>query len=454
MSLSFSIIKFFLNSLAKNKRKKFIEACKDPEGAQYILKQQLRHASLYAFPDAPVDYAYYKNRKLTHEPVAFYETTSGSTGLKKNIPYTPRMLKSFENMFLLWGHDLLFYSGLEFKTGKFFMSISPHIGESKSDDRKYLSPVMSFLLSPFLASHPDHLDSATGQEFLSKVSSDLLKSRDLEIISVWSPTYLLSLLDFMDHPDTEKVWPKLKLISCWTSAQAERSSKQLQEKFSGIKFQPKGLLLTEAPVTIPWSEAGGELPLITETLIELYDGDKIIPLHQAEVGHSYTVLTSQFNGFLRYNTQDTVKVTGHYYKTPILQFTGRSGNTCDLAGEKFSENILRDLFSDIKEEFLFIPRLTSGLPQYVIMHNGSEFTGWEKKLRTIYHYNLARELQQLQPPLIIDVKQLSRKYLEFCEEEGMILGNIKERILIDDISRAERFLAWIGKELPSSHPIP
>lgn len=454
MSLSISLAKILLNSLAKNKRRKFIAACKDPEGAQLILKQELRNASLHAFPEIPVDYNYYKNRKLTHEPVSFFETTSGSTGIKKNIPYTPRMLKSFENMFLLWAHDLLFHSGIEFKTGKFFMSVSPQIGESNTDDRKYLSPIMSFLLSPFLASHPDHLHSTTGKEFLTKVSSDLLISRDLEIMSVWSPTYLLSLLEFMNHPDSVKTWPELKLISCWTSAQAERSAKHLQEKFPGVKIQPKGLLLTEAPVTIPWSEAGGELPLITETLIELYDGEQIIPLHKAEVGHSYTVLTSQFNGFLRYNTQDTVKVTGYYYKTPMLQFTGRSGNSCDLAGEKFSENILRDLFSDVKEEFLIIPRLTSIVPQYVILHDGSGFTDWEQRLQTIYHYHLARELQQLQAPRIVCVKNLLQKYLEFCEIQGMVLGNIKERILMDDISRAEKFLAWIGKELPSSQLIP
>lgn len=449
MSLPFSIAKFLLSSLAGTRRRRFIEACKDPEGAQLLLRRRLEDACLHPFPKTPVDYNFYKGRRLTHEPVSFIETTSGSTGIKKEIPYTPLMLKAFENMFLLWGHDLVFHSDLDFKSGKFFMSISPQIGEQNSDDRKYLSPFMNLILSPFLASNPDKLRSATGEEFLSKVSSDLMKARDLEIMSVWSPTYLLSLLEFMGNPDTEKLWPDLKLISCWTSAQAERTSIKLKEKFPHVKIQPKGLLLTEAPVTVPWSEAGGEVPLLTETLIELFDGERIIPLHKAQTGRSYTVITSQFNGYLRYDTQDTVEVSGIYHKTRVLKFTGRRGNTCDLAGEKLSENILRELFFDISEDYMIIPDQSSDLPRYIILHTGTTSSIWEERLRTIHHYDLARKLQQLREPLILRVDKLSAKYLEFCQYEGMVLGNIKERVLLNDISRAEKFLAWLHKELPS-----
>lgn len=438
VSLPFALVKISLHLLADHKRREFIEACKNPAYAQSELKKKILANAIIPFPDGPTDYKSYDGKNLTHEKVKFFETTSGSTGAKKQIPYTKSLLNAFQNMFLLWAHDLVFHSGLRLKSGKFFMSVSPKIGDESGDDRKYLSPVLNFLLSPFLVSHPDNHHAKTGDDFLEKVATDLKKAHDLEIISVWSPTYLLSLLEKIPQPE----WPELKLISCWADAQAEKPADILEKKFPGVMIQGKGLLSTEAPITIPWTEAGGQIPLLTETLIELLDGDEIIPLHEAKLEKEYIVLTSQFNGYLRYNTQDRVRITGHYFKTPIFKFLGRTGQTCDLAGEKFSDEVLREIFP---EHILFVPQNR----RYVVLTSSSALI--EQRLLSIFHYDLARKLRQLDEVKVFQVKNPSEVWQKFCQSQGMRLGDIKERILISDLKQAEKFLAWLEKEYPSSH---
>lgn len=440
VSIPFQLVKATLALLATIKRKEFIDACKNPAFAQDRLKEKLGH-----LPDRPTTYQDYKDLKTPE--VIFYETTSGSTGTKKKIPYTKGLLRSFENMFLLWAHDLVFHSGLGLKSGKFFMSVSPRIGETVKDDRQYLSPLVNWLLNPFLASNPNDHKAQTSNEFLMKISQDLLKAKDLEVISIWSPTYFLSVLDFMEshglvtNPDWEKIWPELKLISCWTSAQAGPSAKTLQRKFPNVKMQGKGLLLTEAPITIPWSEAKGDLPLLTETYLEFLDSEgKIHPLHEIKRNHKYIVLTSTANGFLRYNTLDEVEVTGFYFQTPVLKFLGRTGHHSDLAGEKLSDTILRELFPF---PMLLVPNQEETLPFYEAYTE--EEHEIEKELRENYHYNLARELNQLREVKIVKVQNLRQKYLDFYQSQGMQLGDIKERMLINDSLQAQKFRKWIAK---------
>lgn len=450
MSSSFLLVKAALRLLAENKRKSFIKACKNPREAQEELKKKLIHTSTISFPEVPVEYTFYDSKITTKNAIRFYETTSGSTGAKKRIPYTRELLKSFENMFLLWAHDLVFHSGLNLKDGKFFMSVSPRIGESSTDDRKYLSPFLNLLLSPFLVSNPDTHKASDGDEFLRKIANDLRKARELEIISIWSPTYLLSVLNELKNDDLKALWPSLKLISCWTEAQAEKPANKLREMFPHVRVQPKGLLMTEAPVTIPWSEAGGNIPLINETLIELYDGQTLIPVYDGVVGKDYTIIISQQNGFLRYNTHDRVRIEKYFHKVPVMKFLGREGQSSDLAGEKFSESLMQEVFKDIKETFFVLPETRDSIPGYTIVSSKVIKENWEERLKSIHHYDLARKLRQLHPAQLIEVDNPSEVYLKFCQSEGMNLGDIKEKILISDLMQAERFLAWIEKESPSS----
>lgn len=463
VNLPFFLVKKALAFLGDKKRRDFIEACKNPEQTQNKLKASLLENSTLPFPAEFKSFTDYQGKNnLSKEPVSFFETTSGSTGTKKDIPYTKSLLKSFENMFLLWAHDLVFHSNLNLQSGKFFMSVSPQIGDANKDDRKYLSPALNLLLNPFLVSNPNTHRGKTAHDFFMKVAADLIKANDLEVISIWSPTYLLSLLEFMEanrkalgiDNETQLAghWPRLKLISCWTHGQATRSSRLLQEKFPEVKIQAKGLLLTEGVVTIPWSEAGGNIPLLTEAYLEFVSHDgKIFLLHELNKDSTYRVIMSQRNGFLRYDTRDLVKVTGHYHKTPILEFIGREESVTDLAGEKLSEKILQETFKDISAPILLVPDTSGALPRYEVYYDDSlDALKWDERLKLNYHYQLASQLGQLKPLKSIAVPNLSKKYLEFYQSRGMNLEDIKEKMLISNLDEAESFRKWFAKESQSS----
>lgn len=477
LNLAFKIIKATLNLFAKDERLQFIEACKNPAVIQKQLKNKILQNSKNSFPFKPQSYLDYADQieNLTMEKVKFFETTSGSTGAKKRIPYTKSLLKSYEKMFLLWAHDLISHSDLKLNSGKFFMSISPQIGEKIKDDRQYLSVPLRVLLAPFLVSNPSSHMAKTSDEFFLQVSLDLLNCPDLEIISIWSPSYFLSFLDYIEankenlsklinSAETRKllndseihwdrIWPRLKLISCWNEAQAQQSAGLLKNKLKHAKIQGKGLLLTEAPITIPWHDAGGNIPLLTETFLEfLTEQGTILGLSELTQGSCYTVLTSQHNGFLRYNTLDKVKVTGFYFKTPILEFQGRTGNHSDMVGEKLSEELIRSILKT--NFFFFLLPCPTPKPVYQIYVDEEAYDKEpleiETELLKIYHYKLARDLKQLEPLELIKIKNLSSWYRKFHQDEGVQLGDIKEKVLFSDIRQSEKFREWIDKEFQSS----
>ncbi len=103
LNLPFKVIKATLDVLARNERTRFIEACKNPAEVQQDLKAKILLNSRNPFPLNFQNYIDLSPQidNLTYEKVRFYETTSGSTGAKKTIPYTKSLLKSFERMFLL-----------------------------------------------------------------------------------------------------------------------------------------------------------------------------------------------------------------------------------------------------------------------------------------------------------------------------------------------------------------
>jgi len=252
----------------------------------------------------------------------------------------------------------------------------------------------------------------------------------------------------------EQIWPKLKLVSCWNEAQAKYSCELLKKKLNHTHIQGKGLLLTEAPISIPWNEAKGNVPLVTETYLEFLDEQgNILGITELEKGASYVVLTSQFNGFLRYNTSDKVRVTGYYFQTPILEFIGRIGNHSDMVGEKLSEELIRSM---VKADFFFllVPN-QSDQPNYEIYVDEDTFNQHPKEIEhdliQIHHYQLARDLRQLSPLITLKIKNLSQRYHDFQLSLGVRLGDIKEKVLICDPLQAEKFRKWIGKELQSSH---
>ncbi|MEM8615131.1 MAG: GH3 auxin-responsive promoter family protein, partial [Cyanobacteria bacterium P01_H01_bin.105] len=254
---------------------------------------------------------------LTSEPVLFYEETSGSSGPAKLIPYTRSLRKSFNTLFCIWAYDLI-VNGPRFETGKIYMCISPKllapgdVSTGLQDDSDYLDLWLRWLLKPFLVSPPNAHKPQTPEVFQANLCRTLLLAENLETISVWSPSFLRVQLDYIQthrkalrsqltrlSPERsqlltaetihwEALWPKLKLISCWDSALAADQVSNLQASFPNTLIQGKGLLATEAPMTVPLINANGCVPLLGEVFFEFENSaGQIYWLHELTIGQTY-----------------------------------------------------------------------------------------------------------------------------------------------------------------------
>ena len=108
--------------------------------------------------------------------------------------------------------------------------------------------------------------------------------------------------------------------------------------FPGVEIQPKGLLATEAFVTIPFA---GRHPLaIRSHFFEFLEGDRPRMAHQVEPGGIYSVVVTTGGGLYRYRLEDRVEVTGFVGRTPSLRVLGKEGHVSDLRGEKLHESFV------------------------------------------------------------------------------------------------------------------
>lgn len=488
------------------------EQCQLPQGAetseQTALTQirQLPLRTYEALPDVST---------LTHRSPLFYELTSGSSGHKKRIPYTRPLLQSFTDMFLCWAHDLLRalrLQGRPFAGGQVYFSVSPQFmtaasGEATEateaglqDDADYLTGLSARLMRRFQAvpSQVKHLQAP--EHFWDVVALGLLRAPQLEVISVWSPSFLRVLqrhvqtharrlsacleapcvryegLDFVlpvppparrrrlqaalkalaKEANTPRwVWaacfPHLKLISCWGAAQAATDFAALRRDFAFAHVQEKGLLATEAPLTIPSEHYGGFLPLphlvfyeflpLTETFETFETSDTSISsahasphpllLHELSVGQRYEVVISQLSGLLRYRLKDTVYVSKKQGATPFLHFTGRRGALSDLVGEKLQADVvaqgLQQCYGAIKT--CLIPQATPA--GYVLCSEAPvNAEAMERYLCQNPHYANARRLGQLQALEQLHLPDLGQHLRDFFViQRQMKWGDIKDQAL-------------------------
>lgn len=441
VNLIFPLARHFLNALAAKKVKLFEDSLKDPKLAQENLLKKWADNRTYL------------------EAHQSYEYTSGSSGAKKKIGYTTSLKDSFSDMFLLWSYDILNHAPIKLKSGVIYMSLSPRITDhgGVDNDAEYVAWYLRPVMKKFLAVDPSMQRVKSGADFYDKVARELLKRNDLEIISVWSPTYFLNLLNYIqDHRKElglkgtfKDQWPDLQMISSWSSGESENAAVKLKELFPDVWFQGKGLLSTEGPMTIPWIESRGCLPLVNHTYYEFLDQfqNKLL-LHELEIGKQYEIFPRFPNMETAYEMGDLVKCTGFYHKTPLLEFIGRKGDSSDLVGEKLSGNILRSLLSDILSDFVVIPNTEENHFYYTVLAEnvpGKNLSSpiVEEKLLSIHHYKLARELDQLKAVKLIPVQGLKAEIRRIQLELGIREGDQKDLCIIKRAEIKEALYKWV-----------
>ena len=411
---------------------------------------------------------------ITPGRVRCYEPTSGSGGPAKRIPYNDAMLRAFHHLFAVWAHDLLQHV-LKPVSGRAFMSISaPIAGAGFADDRDYLNPVTRMLLSPLLVLPGKTASASSAETFRDALVCKLLCATDMEIISIWNPSYLLVLMEhFMAHrarllPQLkrasrvllenesvrwETVWPRLKLISCWTDAAAQAPARRLHTLLPHARLQGKGLIATEAPVSVPLTGAAGCVALADSVFIELEGKHgELCLLHEARADGEYQVIVTQPGGLLRYRLGDLVHVTGHYRGTPLLEFIGRADAVCDLVGEKLSEAFVVGALQHVLPENAFrtlLPFNTdTGTAGYCLLTDAAQADTAhraEAALQASFRYREARAIGQLLPLALVHQPRMRAWVHAALEAAGIKAGDIKDQILISRLALAKRIHAYVAE---------
>lgn len=487
---------------AKNRReaRRFAGALADPRRAQeaWLAAQLDRHAAS-AFGRAhgfggirdartfgqrvplssPADVAPWVERVrqgerdvLASGPVTHLAPTSGTSGARKLIPFTVSLQAGFDRAVSAWMADLV-RQRPALLAGPAYWSISPLEDDDTpgpgtvrigfADDAEYLGGAGAWLVRRLMAA-PSSLrhvrDTAT---FWRLTLVSLLGRRDLRLISIWHPSFLDLLVEAAarDWPavlealpagraaelgrigpdDWPRWWPRLQVVSCWGEQAAAPGYRRLAARLPGVLVQPKGLLATEAVVTIPY---GGRYPLaITSHYFEFIDQrGELRPAHALERGGHYEVVVTNGGGLWRYRLGDVVECTGLAASTPELRFLGRASHQSDLRGEKLSEPFVAEVLGA-----LWPP---SALPAYLALRAADTGAGAgyellvasaaladapadlarrvDDALSANPHYAVARRLGQLSAVRVVAV-DAARAAAELSAHRGR-LGDAKPALLI------------------------
>jgi hypothetical protein len=365
-------------------------------------------------------------------PVAF-EKTGGSSGGSKLIPYSTEGLADFQAVLVPWlartvrRHEI---------SGSAYFSISPatrkpeQIGQVPVGlpDSAYLGETAGRILFQQTAV-PFEVGAITDVEQWRKQTIEHLRAaRDLELISVWSPTFLLSLLN--EVGDTKALWPRLKVISCWAGGAAARYLPALRRLFPHAAIEPKGLVSTEAVVTTP--SADGRPVLAERGFFEFLDGDRPHLENELADGRDYEVVVTTASGLYRYRTGDRVRCDGRDGDgRPVLQFIGRDNLTSDLVGEKLTDTFVASCLEKAAGFAMLVP--DGDRRAYVLIAGfvptPAEISMIDEALCANPQYAYARRIGQLNPLRVVVHPRPLDVLNEVSIRRGIRLGDIKPTAL-------------------------
>ncbi len=345
-----------------------------------------------------------EKRVLTREEVRLLEPTGGSSSGSKYIPYTRSLQREFQSAIHTWILDLYRQFG-ELLASRSYWSVTPVTGEKKTtqagipvgfeDDSDYAGLLGKALKRVFPV--PPEVKALRDMDNFRYVTAFyLLRARDLGLISVWNPTFLILLMEQIEqrheqltrdlfdgtlrlpspladcfpasalNPAPERareletafgkytsggygaLWPDLRLISCWADGASLSHAQKITEMFPGVAVQPKGLLATECLVSFPMADAGGSVIAYPAHFFEFLpdDGSRPRPVHRLDTGALYTVLVTTGGGLYRYNLEDRIEVTGSWRGLPVIRFHGRR-HVSDLVGEKLEERHVQSVVEHV-----------------------------------------------------------------------------------------------------------
>lgn len=404
---------------------------------------------------------------LTKEKVLLLEPTSGSTSASKYIPYTKSLKKEFQKALKPWIYNL-YSSNKKIKWGKSYWSITPLTQDNEytsggisigfEEDSEYFGFLEKKLFEKIFAVDGSVAKVEDIDEFYYKTSFQLLMTKNLTLISVWNPTFLLLLIEYIEknidklyeeilaidedraikieklvlNRDYQSIWSELKVISCWCDGNSAKYCKSIKKIFPEASIQPKGLLATEGVISFPFVGENGARLSVNSHFYEfesLKDG-KIYLSHQIKKGEDYSVIITTSGGLYRYKLNDVIEVTDIVGIFPLIKFKGKKDKVSDMFGEKLNEDFIKKMIKkrNINSEFyMFAPEVD----RYVLYIKSDCIPeNIDDMLKENFHYDYCRKLGQLKEIKIFKLTgNPEKEYIMGCVSRGQRIGDIKSTAL-------------------------
>jgi GH3 auxin-responsive promoter len=433
---------------------------------------------------------------LTSEPVLAFEKSSGSASAAKYVPYTQSLRRQFQSALAPWITDM-HHAFPRISRGCAYWVVTPlsrerEVTESRipvgfESDTEYFGPIQQWILYKTMAVPPGLARVLELEDCIYLTLRFLLQARSLTFISVWSPSFLLILLDrLQEHGERlvrnlldgradvecpisskltrslvrdarqawklqamlrrgriepDSLWPHLALISCWTSAASASMKNEVEQRFPGVSVQGKGLLATEGVVSIPIEEYKAPVAAVTSHFLEFFDEDsgECRLATELQEGREYSVVLTTGGGFWRYWLADRVRVAGFAKRTPLLAFVGKEDCVSDLRGEKlnalFVANTLAEFESCRVASFAMLAPSEARTPHYTLFLESGHCSPdlpvrLDQSLQANPHYAYCRRIGQLGNLRLFLIDRDARKsYVNHCAALGQRAGSVKMTVL-------------------------
>jgi hypothetical protein len=456
---------------------------------------------------------------LTGDTVELLQPTSGSTAATKLIPYTRSLKAEFKAAVDPWIASM-YLAHPSILWGRHYWSISPatpcsadassRVRIGFADDTEYLGGIQSILARALFALPPEFSQLTDHDAFEYLTLLFLCREKNLRVISVWHPSFLTVLLKALPQhfpsiihdiesaaisgeikidpelrrtlvsrlrPDVKRaqelcqldvstdagrgaVWPRLRIISCWTDGISEPWLTELTRCFPQATIQGKGLTATEGIVSFPFGASGRTICAVRSHFLEFIDvtTGNARCAWELEEGQEYSVVLTSGGGLYRYRLHDTVRVTGYDHQTPYIKFVARDNIVSNLVGEKLNGKHVEESIRKIENTLGFHSRFAmlapvekEGNAQYVLFVQAAKEPApdfqivsqlMEDELSRNYHYQHARNISQLQHLKVFRIdgsQDADVVYRRHFLEQGAKSGEIKFNALSLDHTWADEF---------------
>ena len=395
------------------------------------------------------------------QPVAWERTSGSSAAGGKLVPYASAGLADLRAELGTWITGLADRHLQPGKAGQLYLALSPVLRAPHQlagvpvglSDAAYLGDALAARLLPALAVSPQVAQAPDVASWRAQTVAQLRAARGLRMVSVWSPSFMLDLLDALTEPDLQALWPELALISCWTEAGAARDAAELHARLPQAQLQGKGLMATEGVVTVP--NAAGQCVLAQRGFFEFAHAGQLHSPQALQPELDYEVVMTTASGLYRYRTGDLVRLAGWAGSgappvrqaaahaplpvslpspvpssqpvQPVLRFIGRSGIQSDLVGEKLAEAFVSQCLQGVPGACFLVPdaaarryRLVAELPI-----SAAQLQGLEQALCANPQYAYARSLGQLRALAAVHRPDLRMRLAQAMAANGGRLADIK-----------------------------